>query len=313
MVRKSRLIVVPPQHLGHELHVSRSIVCDMLQRDFISSELGDLIITGLPDRKFFYEGFFDATHVMDFSQLPGIQHPISPPKTLDEYLCIESDFFLSFRKFENFQIVNLKDYAAPRTYCTLTTSDEMKAIGYDVPSHYYGDEFIQISKKFNFMPKEEVEKFISNTCQLFIVIHHRYGSSIEKLLKICAKFPVEVTKIVFTSNAPKLSSQLNRMQNISVIDNLRTYATLLRDKRCKILISEWSGGGQISQYTLGPQGFVWYYYDHYPDIYNFTMTHRIWELNATLGTYFNCWDFKCPSGCSIQHFDNLDSLLAWSV
>ena len=66
MVRKSRLIVVPPQHLGHELHVSRSIVCDMLQRDFISSELGDLIITGLPDRKFFYEGFFDATHVIDF-------------------------------------------------------------------------------------------------------------------------------------------------------------------------------------------------------------------------------------------------------
>lgn len=313
MKRKPRLIVIPPQHLGHELHVSRSIVCDMYKGGYISPALGDVIMTGLSDRKFFYEGFFDASRVMDFSQLPGLKHPIRQPKTLDEYLNLGSDFFLKFQVFEDFQIINLKDYAAPQTYCTLTTSDEMRAINYDVPSHYYDEKFIQISKNFNFVKNEEVEKFIPNSSQLYIVIHHRYGSSIEKLLKICAKFSDEVLKIIFTSNAAELSLQLNGVQNISVIDNLRTYATLLRDERCKLLISEWSGGGQISQYTLGPQGVVWYYYDHYPDIFNFTMTHRIWELNATLGTYFNCWDFKCPSGCRIQHFNNLESLISWSI
>jgi len=283
----------------------------MFKGGFISSELGDVIITGLSDRKFFYEGFFDPTRVMDFSQLPGLQNPIRPPKTLDEYLNIASDFFLKFPIFENFQIINLKDYAAPQTYCTLTTSDEMREIGYNIPPRYYDEEFKKISKNFNFISKNEVETIVSNSCQLFIVIHHRYGSSIDALLKICAKFPIEVLKIVFTSNAPELSLQLNGTQNISVIDNLRTYATLLQDERCKLLISEWSGGGQISQYTLGPHGVVWYYYDHYPDVFNFTMTHKIWELNATLGNYFNCWDFKCPSGCRIQHFSNLDSLIRW--
>ena len=313
MTRKSRLIVIPPQHLGHELHVSRSIVCDMYKGGFISPDLGDIIITGLPDRKFFYEGFFGSNHVMDFSQIPGLQNPIRPPKTLDEYLSIESNYFLNVPLFKNFQIVNLKDYAAPQTYCTFSTSDEMKAISYDVPPRYFDQKFIEISKNFNFISNDQLDQIVLKSCQLYIVIHHRYGSSLEKLQKICAKFPIEVLKIVFTSNATELNQQLSGIQNITTIDDLRAYATILRDERCKLLISEWSGGGQISQYTLGPQGVVWYYYDHYPDIFNFTMTHKIWELNATLGNYFNCWDFKCPSGCSIQHFNNLDSLIGWRL
>jgi hypothetical protein len=77
-----------------------------------------------------------------------------------------------------------------------------------------------------------------------------------------------------------------------------------------LLISEWSGAGQVAQYTLGPQGGVWYYYDHYPDIFNFTMTHKIWEHNAKLGTYFNCWDFKNVSGCDILHYSTFENLLS---
>ena len=103
------------------------------------------------------------------------------------------------------------------------------------------------------------------------------------------------------------------MENLSFTDNLQCYASLLNDPRCKLLVSEWSGGGQISQYTLGPQGNVWYYYDHYADIYNFNMTHKIWELNATLGSYFNCWDFKCVSGCNIRHFPNIESLIGLQI
>jgi hypothetical protein len=285
----------------------------MYKRGFLSADSGDIIITGLPDRKFFYEGFFNSRSVMDFSQLSGLQHPIRPPKSVDEYLNLGSDFFLKFPLFENFQVINLKEYAAPPTHCTFTTNEEMMSIGYNVPAQYYDDEFISISKTFNFSSKEEIENIVSTSCQLFIMVHHRYGASIDKLLKICSKFPAEILKIVFMNNAQEINVELLRTQNINIIDNLKTYASLLKDERCKLLISEWSGGGQISQYTLGPKGIVWYYYDFYPDMFNFCMTHKIWELNATLGNYFNCWDFKCPSGCQIQHFNNIDSLMSWRI
>lgn len=312
MSRKSRLLVVPPQHLGHELHVGRSIVCDMFRRGFISPEFGDTVVTGLSDRKFFYQELFGSEHVLDFSELPGIKTPINPPKTIAEYLDIESNFFLNIPKFKNFDCINLKDYAAPPTYCTFTTNNEMKAIGYEVPSRYFDEDFKQLSQKFRFCTKEEIFQIVPPSAEIFIVIHHRYGASLGNLAKLIAKFPLGITKIIFSSNIADLAVQLHSFQNISFIDNLKCYATVLKDSRCKLLISEWSGGGQISQYTLGPQGVVWYFYDHYPDIYNFTMTHKIWELNATLGTYFNCWDFKSVSGCSIQHFRDFESLISWT-
>ena len=308
MSRKSRLLVIPPQHLGHELHVGRSIVCDMLRRGFISPELGDSVITGLPDRKFFYQELFGSERVLDFSELPGIRTPIQPPKTLAEYLDIESSFFLNIPRFKNFDCINLKDYAAPPTYCTFTTNDEMKAIGYEVPSKYFDEEFIKISKKFNFFGQDEVNEIVPQTCQGFVVVHHRYGASIENLSRLLSEFPEQNYKVIFTSDVAVVARDLKAMPNVSFVDSLRCYATLLNDPRCQLLISEWSGGGQIAQYTLGAQGLVCYYYGHYSDIFNFTRTHKIWELNATLGTYFNCWDFKCVSGCAIRHFPDFQGL-----
>lgn len=284
----------------------------MLKSGFISPELGDSVITGLPDRKFFYQELFGAERVFDFSELPILTQPIRPPKTIAEYLNIQSEFFLNLSQFMNFDIINLKNYSAPPTYCTFTANDEMKAIGYEIPPNYFGQEFKQLSQRFKFSTQDEISQVVPSSAEVFIVIHHRYGASLENLRKLIAKFPSEVSKVIFSSNHVDLAKQLHIIQNISFLDNLKCYSTLLKDSRCRLLISEWSGGGQIAQYTLGPQGVVWYYYDHYPDIFNFTMTHKIWELNATLGTYFNCWDFKNVSGCSIRHFRDFESLISWT-
>jgi hypothetical protein len=156
---------------------------------------------------------------------------------------------------------------------------------------------------------EEIDTIIPSELSLFIIIHHRYNASVDKLKSIIHSLPTQLCKVIFTSNMNELQQQLTQESNIFFTEDLKTYSSLLHDPRCKLLISEWSGAGQMAQYTLGPQGGIWYYYDHYPDIFNFNMTHKIWELNATLGNYFNCWDFKNASGCSTKHFGSFELLI----
>jgi hypothetical protein len=310
MNRKPRLIIIPPQHLGHEIHVGRNIVVDMLSKGVLEKSSGDCIITGLFDRRFLYESFLGIDNIFDFSIIPGLEQPIRPPKNTTDYLNISSSFFNGLNQFRDFHVINLSNYSLPPTYCTYGTSEEMSVAGYTVPEKYWNEHFIEYARRFNFSTTEEINHLIPSELTLFIVIHHRYSASIEKLNAILNSLPVELTKIIFTSHSDELSKQLSDRSNLFFTENLKFYSTLLKDSRCKLLISEWSGAGQLAQYTLGQQGGVWYYYDHYPDVFNFTMTHKIWELNAKLGNYFNCWDFKNISGCSISHFPSFDKLIA---
>ena len=315
MSRKRRLVVIPPQHLGHEIHVGRIIVCDMLNRGYLSPELGDSIITGLSDRKFLYQGLFGAEKVHDFSELPNITIPIQPPRTIAEYIDIQSSDFLSLPQFCDFDIINLANYSAPPTNGQLPANDEMGGIGYEIPETFIDENFKLISQNFNFLSQDALLEYLPPQTDFFILIHHRYGASLDNLLMLFSKFPSEVLKIIFTFNVRGVSSSLKGISNLSFTDNLRIYASLLRDSRCKLLVSEWSGGGQLSQYTLGPQGVVWYYYETYSDVYdfkNFEITHKTRLKNSMSGSYFDFWDFKCTSGCSIQYFPNFANLLNWS-
>ena len=309
MNRKPRLVVLPPQHLGHEIHVGRSIVVDMVCKGILQKSHGDCIMTGLPDRRFLYESLLGFENVVDFSLVPGIQQPIRPPKNTSDYLSLASSVFNEIEAFSNHQVINLSAYALPPTYCTFDTSEEMASVGYAVPETYWTPAYIEHSKQFNLLSKHEVNELIQPALSLFVIIHHRYNASVDKLKQIIGTLPVELAKVIFSSNSASLKLQVSELPNLIFIEDLKTYSSLLHDARCKLLISEWSGAGQIAQYTLGPQGGIWFYYDHYPDIFNFTMTHKIWELNARLGNYFNCWDFKLTSGCTIQHFGSFDNLI----
>lgn len=310
MTRNPRLVVLPPQHLGHEIHVGRSIVVDMLARDTLSASAGDCVMTGLPDRKFMYESLLGKERVFDFSLVPGVQQPVRPPKAISNYLSIPSSTFKAMEQFANFDVINLTDYALPPTDCTFGTSDEMAAVGYAVPDAYWTDHFLALAQQFNFLNEDELHGVIPANCPIYIIIHHRYSASLDQLKAVMRELPDTLAKVVFTADVNDVQAHCSHFPNLYFTDDLRTYASLLKDTRCKLLISEWSGAGQVAQYTMGPQGGVWYYYDHYRDVYNFTMTHRIWERNARLGNYFNCWDFKCVSGCDIQHYASFEQLLA---
>ncbi len=309
MFRKSRLVILPPQHLGHEIHVGRSIVTDMICKGILDPNQGDFVMTGLADRRFLYESLMGVDNVVDFAMAPGHNQPFTPPKTASEYIFLDSGFFKRISLFSNYQIINLSAYALPPTYCTFDTSDEMTAVGYTVPHRYWNARFVELIQRFHWSNDEDIQKIVPRDTPHYIIIHHRYNASIDQLNRIISTIPTNLCKIIFSSNVCLFQQHFSKELNIHFTNDLKTYCTLLHDSRCKLLISEWSGAGQIAQYILGTQGAIWYYYDHYPDVFNFTMTHRIWELNATLGNYFNCWDFKIASGCSTQHFGSFDMLI----
>jgi hypothetical protein len=309
MSRNSRLVVLPPQHLGHEIHVGRNIVIDMFNKGILSPQNGDCVLTGLQDRIFLYEAIFGKDHVFDFSIVPNIPQPIRPPKVISDYLSIPSSTFTKIERFKDYNIINLSDYSLPPTYCTFGTSAEMAEVGYSVPERYWNESFIELAQSFNFGSSLNNDDFVPSKSPAFVIIHHRYSASIDNLFKILSSLPLQLPKVIFTSNKKEINENFRGLPNLTYTEDLQSYAKLLKDNRCKILISEWSGAGQVAQYTMGPQGGVWYYHDHYKDVFNFVKTHKIWEHNAKLGTYFNCWDFKNVSGCDIQHFSSFDTLL----
>jgi len=309
MSRKPRLIIIPPQHLGHEIHVARCIVIDMLIKGFLSVQHGDCVMTGLSDRRFFYESLFDIGNVFDFSILSSNYLIQKPPKTTEDYSNFPTSKFYEFEELRKFKIINLSIYSLPPPFCTFSTSDEMVEIGYDIPDRYWSDDFVIKSQSFNFSTLDPVVEYVNTNFPLFILIHHRYNAPFAKLQSILNSLPTLLPKIIFCNERLSIERLLPNSENLLFIDNLNLYATLLNNIKCKLLITEWSGAGQLAQYILGPHGAIWHYYDHYKDIFNFTKSYKIWEHNAKIGSYFNCWDHKVVTGCDTQHFSSHEDLL----
>ena len=309
MERDPRLVVIPPQHLGHEIHVARCIVIDMMIKGFLSVHHGDCVMTGLSDRRFFYESLFGVGNVLDFSILSSNSSIQKPPKNVEDYTNFPTSKFYEVEELKKYKIINLSIYSLPPPFCTFSTSQEMIEIGYNVPERYWSDNFIKHSQSFNFSVSHPVIEFVKSNFPLFILIHHRYNAPIAKLQSILNSLPTLLPKIIFCNESSSTEIFFEHSENLLFIDNLNLYANLLNNIKCKLLITEWSGAGQLAQYILGSQGAIWYYYDHYKDIFNFTKSYKIWQHNARIGSYFNCWDHKVMTGCDTQHFSSHEDLL----
>lgn len=72
-----------------------------------------------------------------------------------------------------------------------------------------------------------------------------------------------------------------------------------------MLISEWSGGGQLAQYCLNKN--IFYYLNHYNSKYYIGRENEL-ILQAN-NNYFSAWDWKNPINANIKLFENLNNLL----
>jgi hypothetical protein len=91
--------------------------------------------------------------------------------------------------------------------------------------------------------------------------------------------------------------------------DLRVYATLLNNKNLKFLITEWSGGGQLSQFCCNSK--IIYYFDCYPQAYYNDKEKLYRHNNDTF--FYNNWDHYTPINCerfflTKEEFENFDIL-----
>jgi hypothetical protein len=81
----------------------------------------------------------------------------------------------------------------------------------------------------------------------------------------------------------------------------------LNNENCKLFISEWSGGGQLSQYFYN--GKILYYFDNYSShdyeknyVYNQDQANKY-------NNVMNAWDFKSTTKCERFYYKTLDGML----
>lgn len=194
-------------------------------------------------------------------------------------------------------------------------------------NNYYTPKFVSL------MPRMDLNENIKINHD-FVLIHHRYDAPIDKLQQIynTIKNNLKMMEIIvfYSSNCPP------PLPITHCISNLRTYVSLMKLPTCKLIISEWSGAGQIAQYCF--KGCIMYYPGHYnyQDMYLYMRSplERMYkimqkynripsyydnidildmkarELICVDGDIFEYVDYKVGNGCKRYYYTNFDSMIS---
>jgi hypothetical protein len=185
----------------------------------------------------------------------------------------------------------------------------------------------EITSKFidyiniNLINLNECEKYKLVIKNDFTVVHFRFEmvnnssgiqNSFKNLLKIIDKIReyTDNVIVIFCSKLPNdiIQKNLVECKNIVIIDNLQHYASFLSNTKCKLLISEWSGGGQLSQYCF--DGKIIYYFDYYPSN-DYELRFYDYQKYANLpNNIFSCWDFKTTKKNVREYYKTLDLMIS---
>lgn len=264
-------------NLGHELFLTRKIVLILLLNKLINND-EYIIVTANNDRKFLYNKIFD--NVLTFNQFKN-------------------------NKILNGNVIDLCPYLSTRQYSTTECLNKLGLSGETLTSNQIFKNYNTETMKslccninfvdFNNTPFENVIKSV------FFVIHIKPDTKyLNYIYKIIDSFGIN--SVIFT--------QLNDIpEKYLKTSNLQVYASLLNNSNCIFLITEWSGGGQLSQFCC--KSTVLYYYDHYPQYYfndQETIYREISDKN-----FFDYWDHYTPNKCkriflNKDEFENIDLL-----
>ena len=259
-------------NLGHEIHMTRFVLFDMLIKQKINSD--DIIVT-MNDRKFLYDNIF--SNIVDYNTASANNY-------------FNQNKYNIINLFEIIIHYNCKDFLK---------------IDYELPDKYYNDELISYVKNINYL--ELNNNFLNDK---FIIIHHRYNSDITKLKRIIQKLRdifTDIYIIVFNNDKSNINNKLTDYKNIYPVDNLREYASLLKHDNCKLVITEWSGGGQLAQYCSNANIII--YFDAYIISSGYVeMSSKLHE-EAMGKNIFSAWDFKTTTNCKRFYYHNYEEML----
>jgi hypothetical protein len=268
--------------LGHELHISRFILCDMLNRSFINKS--DTIVTLNSDRMFLYNLLF--TNVITFNEFTSKN--INDKDVLDLTLFSNPPICLDDNNIKHF----------------------INKTAYPIKNYIHNQAFIR-----NFDDILNNINYISINDDLcnkpFFIIHHRFVKNNSKMslnkehtmriFNLMKKLFVNYNIIIFTSD----NSLVINDHAVKFVSNLELYASLLNHHNCKGIISEWSGGGQLAQYCH--YNDVYYYFNNYEEN-NYCSLKDKYQYEANNNNLYACWDFKKTTHCNIFMYQTVDIL-----
>lgn len=265
--------------LGHEIHISRFILFDLLQKGLIDSN--SIIVNLFRDRFFLYDKYFK--NVITYNDYEKNKRAHIEEIDLTQYS----------NDFRNDQI------------------EVFKNINYHY-SHFQKTPFLMTClNNVNFHNLTSID-----ICKnKFILIHTRtringnenknlnsLQMTIDKIRSI-----KNVNIVVFSADLFSVDKLNIQKENIHFTDNLQTYSSFLNNENCELFISEWSGGGQLSQYFY--TGKIIYYFDNYPS-HDYEKNYINFQNVANeFNNIMNRWDFKNVTECERFYYKTLDQML----
>ena len=230
-------------NLGHELHFSRKLLLLLFYYNYINNDA--IIITIYEDRKFLYSKIFKVITYDEFTFLNNID--LNDIIDLSDYLTLGygSDIIITndLNKLLKMDDINGK------------TLNDMPFINDPI-----NNDFIDLCLKIDYINfKKNKKKYIKKIIkQNFCIIHIKQENTDNNLLLInnIIESLNDIKCIIFTQKKDFITKN-------KTISDLHLYASLMNHPNCKYIISEWSGGGQLSQYCCNSK--IYYYYSFYQE------------------------------------------------
>lgn len=259
--------------LGHEIHLQRFILFDLLQKNKISKN--DTIVLYSLERSFLYNNVF--TKILSWE------------KYKKEYINEKNVIDLSFYSYHSTKDILL---------------DKFIEFNYSFTDYKKTIEFKNYINNINYINLDNDYKEVIS--KKYYLIHLRFKFDKKKLIMLLDKIREYSTYqiIIFCCDD---NINLSKDYNIIFIKNLQLYASFLNNKNCVLFISEWSGGGQLSQYCYN--GLILFYFDNYKSN-NYEINYLDYQNNANLdNNIFNYWDFKSTTKCERKYFKTLNLMI----
>jgi hypothetical protein len=291
--------------LGHEIHISRYILLDMLHQHYITYL--DTIVTLYADRKFMYSVLFN--NVITYDEFLVVLQISAPIQTLN--LCmlsytptITEDRLKQFEDISNYPI---RTYIPEHifNYCNLNKPAVLARCEHN------------FDYLLNHMNYTDISQFAHHTQSKFIVIHHRVVTKNQPghVIKDDSECDNILTRLInsvkhkYATIFVFINKEINHIQteNVIYINKLDIYASLLAHNNCNGIISEWSGGGQLSHYCHSNR--VFYYFDHYAEN-NYCVYKDNYIIAAKQGIY-DAFDFHKTRELQLIMYKNIDELILY--
>ena len=265
--------------LGHEIHITRFILFDLFQKNIINSDY--IIVTLYEDRFFLYDNIFK--NVITWNDFKNNNH-------------------------QDKDILDLTHYSAVWTRYEIIP--KFIQLGYNFDLFDRTENFKNLINNLNFYDLNTNSLYSDIIKHKFILIHVRTNiiniskDNSSDLLKIINKIREKSSKKIVVFSVESLNINL---PDVYFINNLKVYASFLKNENCKLFISEWSGGGQLSQYCYN--GKIFYYFNNYPSN-DYEIHYENYQSGANRNNnIFDAWDFKSTTDCIRIYYKTLDNML----